>query len=84
MSAVSSSDWVKSSHSSESAACVEVLDWRKSTRSNTNGACVEVAFDGNEVLVRDSKDRGNGPILKFRPAEWDAFVAGAKDGEFDV
>lgn len=82
---MSSSDWIKSSHSSESANCVEVLDWRKSTYSGNNGSCVETAFTSDgDVLVRDSKDRGNGPILKFRPAEWDAFVAGAKDGEFDI
>jgi hypothetical protein len=24
-----------------------------------------------------------GPVLVFTPAEWDAFILGAKDGEFD-
>lgn len=77
-------NWIKSSYSSESANCVEVLDWRKSTRSGATGNCVEVAFASDKVLVRDSKDRGNGPILRFTTAEWDAFVDGARDGEFDV
>ena len=53
--------------------------WRKSTRSGSNN-CVEVAFLRDRVLVRDSKDR-TGPILSFTAAEWDAFIAGVRDGE---
>jgi hypothetical protein len=34
------------------------------------------------VAVRDSKDP-DGPALIFTPAEWDAFIIGAKEGEFD-
>jgi Domain of unknown function (DUF397) len=33
-------------------------------------------------LVRDSKDPA-GPSLAFTTAEWEAFTAGVKDGEFD-
>jgi hypothetical protein len=56
--------------------------WHKSTRSSGNGNCVEVAMLDDAVAVRDTKDR-SGPMLVFTPAEWSAFVAGAKDGEFD-
>jgi hypothetical protein len=56
--------------------------WRKSTHSNING-CVEVALLGNEVAVRNSKDR-SGPVVVFTAMEWDAFLRGAKDGEFDL
>jgi hypothetical protein len=51
--------------------------WRKSRHSGPDGNCVEVAFlgDGN-VAVRDTKDRGRGPVLGFTPGEWDAFVTG--------
>jgi hypothetical protein len=55
--------------------------WRKSTLSHTNG-CVEVAFVNDRIAVRDSKDR-NGPVLVFTPFEWEAFVGGVRDGEFD-
>jgi hypothetical protein len=56
--------------------------WFTSTRSAA-GACVEVAFVGEAIAVRDSKNP-SGPALIFTPAEWDAFVGGAKDGEFDL
>jgi Domain of unknown function (DUF397) len=55
--------------------------WRKSSYSGNNG-CVEVAVVGDRVAVRDSKDRG-GPVLLFTSDEWAAFLAGARDGEFD-
>ena len=57
--------------------------WRKSTRSGSTGNCVEVADNlPGAVAVRDSKDP-NGPALIFTPAEWDAFIGGVKDGEFN-
>ncbi|MEU7763733.1 DUF397 domain-containing protein [Nocardia sp. NPDC049190] len=107
--------------------------WFTSTRSNNGNQCVEVRFDGDAVLVRDSKYRRNPahrtadePIitvtatewaafldllqtrgrpqgelsahtaadgrttlrhgettLTYTPEEWDAFLLGAHDGEFD-
>jgi Domain of unknown function (DUF397) len=58
------------------------LSWRKSARSGVNG-CVEVALDGGQVAVRDSKDR-QGPVLMFTAHEWEAFLGGARDGEFEL
>lgn len=107
-------------------------DWFTSTRSNNGNQCVEVRFDGDAVLIRDSKYRRNpanrpaeepvitvtaslwtsfinllnsgrshneliahmhadgsatvrhGDItLTYTSEEWDAFLAGARDGEFD-
>ncbi|MGV9723046.1 DUF397 domain-containing protein [Nocardia beijingensis] len=58
-------------------------EWFKSSRSGSTKDCVEVAhLDGGLVGVRDSKNP-TGPALLFTPGEWDAFVAGARDGEFD-
>lgn len=58
--------------------------WRKSSASAYNGNCVEVSHlrDGH-VAVRDTKDRASGPALIFTRPEWDAFLTGAKNGEFD-
>ena len=55
--------------------------WRKSHFSGTNG-CVEVAFLPGQVAVRDSKQRG-GPVLVFTDHEWEAFLSGARAGEFN-
>jgi hypothetical protein len=35
------------------------------------------------IAVRDSK-QPDGPALLFTLAEWDAFVGGVRDGEFDL
>jgi hypothetical protein len=63
----------------------ENLRWHKSTYSDNANGCVEVAPIGDGgMAVRDTKDHGTGPILRFTRGEWDAFVAGARDGEFDL
>lgn len=57
--------------------------WRKASRSFALGNCVEVAPDeGGGVQMRDSKDPA-GPVLTFTAAEWEAFMDGARKGEFD-
>ncbi|OLT14085.1 DUF397 domain-containing protein [Pseudonocardia sp. CNS-139] len=59
------------------------LSWRKSSYSNgAGGECVEVADLPGGRLVRDTKDAGNGPILRFTDEQWGAFVSAVKDGEF--
>jgi hypothetical protein len=42
------------------------------------------AADRDLIGVRDSKDQGHGPVLLFTRAEWTAFLAGARDGEFTL
>ena len=57
--------------------------WVKSSLSFSNGNCVEVAsLAGGEVGVRNSRD-SEGPVLRFTPEEWHAFVGGVRNGEFD-
>lgn len=58
------------------------LEWRTSTYSGDEGNCVEVAnLDGGGRAMRDSKNP-RGPALVFTAAEWAAFTAGVRDGEF--
>jgi hypothetical protein len=60
------------------------LRWVKSSLSFANGDCVEVArLPDGLVAVRDSKDP-DGPVLRFTPAEWAAFLGGVHNGEFTV
>ena len=49
--------------------------WRKSSFSgNGGGDCVEVAGQASRVLVRDTKQDGVGPALRFTPAVWRGFA----------
>lgn len=61
---------------------VDRLVWRKS-RMSTTSDCVEVAFAGSTILLRHSKDPA-GPVLAFTAREWTAFLAGVRNGEFDL
>ncbi|MFE6055835.1 DUF397 domain-containing protein [Kitasatospora sp. NPDC056446] len=44
---------------------------------------VQIAFVDGYIGMRDGRQE-DGPILVFTPAEWRAFVLGARDGEFDL
>ncbi|WP_433192379.1 DUF397 domain-containing protein [Nocardia sp. CA-107356] len=58
--------------------------WRKSSFSGPSGGnCVEVAEASDGLIaVRNSRDPEGGMLFYTRP-EIDAFVRGAKAGEFD-
>lgn len=57
--------------------------WIKSRYSNAEGNCVEVApLTDGAIAMRNSRDP-DGPALVYTAAELAAFLAGAKDGEFD-
>lgn len=59
-------------------------DFKKSQSSAVfSPICVEVARKDGIVAVRDSKDTSIKPLL-FSNDEWTAFVAGVKNGEFEV
>ena len=48
--------------------------WRKSTYSANGGQdCVEVGGDG-AILIRDTKDRGRGPVLHVSPSAFAEFT----------
>jgi hypothetical protein len=89
--------WVQACN--QNVGCVEV-GFHKAEASLSNGNCVEAGWgkssasqDGNcveagegacgLVHVRDSKDPG-GPVLDFTRDEWTAFLAGVRNGEFDL
>jgi hypothetical protein len=65
-------------------------EWQRAgDPDDDEGEYVEVAFvphtDGKTyIAMRNSKYTGpDDTVLVFTESEWDAFVAGAKDGEFD-
>lgn len=55
---------------------------RAEWRAANEGGEIEVGFVDDLIGMRHAKNP-DGPVLVFTPAEWEAFLAGAKDGEFD-
>ncbi|WP_433224650.1 DUF397 domain-containing protein [Microtetraspora malaysiensis] len=63
---------------------LETASWRKATKSGSNGGdCIEVApLPGGRVAIRDTESPGQAPFV-VTASVWDAFIDGAKRGEFD-
>ncbi|WP_213455311.1 DUF397 domain-containing protein [Rhizomonospora bruguierae] len=60
--------------------------WHISSRSSGAGAeCVEAGpvRDGSGRIAVRHSHRPEGEVLFYTRAEWDAFLAGVKSGEFD-
>jgi len=58
-------------------------DWQSSQHGDRRVAHVEMAaLPGGSIAMRNSRDPG-GPALVYTHAEIEAFIAGAKDGDFD-
>jgi hypothetical protein len=51
------------------------LKWFKSKYCGQNNSCVEVARTPAGMMVRDTKDEGQGPILTFSAKAWQEFLA---------
>lgn len=56
--------------------------WLKARASAANGDCVEQRRRDEMIEIRDSKNPG-GPVLRFTPNEFTAWLDGARNGEFD-
>jgi Domain of unknown function (DUF397) len=61
--------------------CSTDTPWRTAAKSGT-GNCIQVARRGDVIMIADSKHPG-GPVLSYTIPEFDAFLDGAKKGEFD-
>jgi Domain of unknown function (DUF397) len=57
-------------------------EWIKATVSDDQTEWVELRRTDEGVDIRDSKDP-DGPVLHYTPAEFAAWLDGAKKGEFD-
>ncbi len=60
----------------------DIGDYTKSTYSPHGGLCVGVANVEGHFWVTNTKFPNN-PTVKFSRGKWEAFIKGAKDGEFD-
>ncbi|MFI8826374.1 DUF397 domain-containing protein [Streptomyces sp. NPDC053431] len=59
------------------------VTWEGAPGTSPDEERVEIAhLPGGGVAMRSSLDHDT--VLRYTKAEWDAFVLGAKDGEFDL
>lgn len=58
-------------------------DFKKSSLCNFDPVCVEVARKEGLVAIRSSRKPDQDPVV-FDHNEWGAFIAGVKNGEFEV
>jgi len=59
------------------------LKFIKSSFSPMSKFCVGVSIGNESVKVTNTKDP-NAPIVEFTQDEWNAFVMGVKNNEFDI
>lgn len=59
----------------------DALAWRVANACQ-GGSCVRVARTGAAILIGDTKNPG-GDVLTYTVSEWQDFVAGVKQGDFD-
>jgi hypothetical protein len=54
-------------------------NWRKSSYSSgQGGTCVEAASTPGHVAVRDTAQKGRGPVLRVSSADWSRFMTSIK------
>ena len=59
------------------------VEWEGPPGTSPDEERVEIAhLPGGGVAMRSSLDRET--VLRYTAAEWEAFVLGARDGEFDI
>lgn len=58
--------------------------WERTTHEDGTPAALEIGYGANGLVALRMADNPDGDILIYTPAEWEAFVAGVKDGEFDL
>jgi hypothetical protein len=61
------------------------VTWTRSSHCSADSPqCVEVATRADQILVRDSKNPDASNVQVYSRAEWAAFLAGSKAGDFDA
>lgn len=58
-------------------------EWFLPRRTSNGGTCVETKFTEDAVLVRNNLHRDAG-TAEFTHEEWNVFLIGVRDGDYDV
>jgi predicted secreted Zn-dependent protease len=59
----------------------EEISWHVAGRCDS-GQCVQVGTQGRSILIRSTVDP-DGTFATLSRDEWQVFIAGVKDGDFD-
>ena len=59
------------------------VQWKVSSYSGGGGNCVRIAAKDGYILLGDSNNPERPPHV-FTLTEWEAFLLGAQDGEFNL
>jgi hypothetical protein len=59
---------------------MEKNTWVKSSSCPNNATCVEILDTGTWIYVKS----GTSSTLRFTHAEWEMFLTGVRNGEFDT
>lgn len=60
-----------------------VGEWFLPQHSDNNATCVQTKFTKDAVYVRNNRRPDAGTAV-FDHTEWAAFIAGVKDGDYDL
>ena len=63
------------------AADLSDVTWKSAPGSDPDDRIEIAELPGGAMALRNPADP-NGTVLRYTPAEWEAFVLGARDGEF--
>lgn len=62
---------------------LKINEWFLPRQTTNGGTCVETKITEDTVLVRNNL-RPNAGTAEFTYEEWKVFVAGVKDGDYDL
>lgn len=58
--------------------------WERTTHEDGTPAALEIGYADNGMVALRMAEDPEGDILIYTPSEWEAFVEGVRDGEFDI
>lgn len=58
--------------------------WKLTPTGSGEAGMLEIGYGENGLVGLRLADQPDGVVLIYTPEEWDAFLAGVRDGEFDL
>jgi hypothetical protein len=58
--------------------------WERTNLEDGSPAALEVGYGDNGLVALRTAEHPDGDLLVYTQSEWEAFVEGVRDGEFDL